>query len=242
MSVAFPIPATSFVLKSVIEAQLKAAYGDLSPPSVHNAPPPRLPAPPATGTLPTEPAALYLFLHGAGPNASFRSSFDPTFGPDGLRQANPPLVLDLHYMLAATGNALETEALLGLALTALTRNAILARGAIEAILSAVASVPDSTDFMDYLFAEPLHDPASQPEELKTSLNPVDIDTVSKIWSALQSPMRPSILFMTSAVFLDPNLPLPDPAPVGEARVTVGARSTPQMPGLQDTAAARDDTP
>src|ERR1700730_16311303 len=77
MSAHYAIPATSFVLKAVIERALAAVYGPAtSPPPVSIAPPPR--ADPAGGrAAPPEPTSVLLFLYHVAPNAAWRNTFEP---------------------------------------------------------------------------------------------------------------------------------------------------------------------
>ena len=218
MSAHFAIPATTFVLRAIIEARLKTAYGTFTPPKVSIEPPPRPPAP-ANGA-PVESAGLILYLHHAGPNGAWRSMYDPHIDSAGKRVAKAPLVLDLHYMLAAQGLDLEREALLGVGMSAFHRNAIVPRPMIAAILGAVTIPPMPATLMDTLTAEPLQDPANQPESITISQAPVDIDQSTKIWSALQSPHRPCAFYLVTTLFLDPGETVPAGKQVDKAKVAV----------------------
>jgi len=201
MSAHFAIPATSFVLKAIIEARLKVAYGAFPPPTVSIEPPPRPPMPPP-GNGDAEPAALILYMHHAGPNAAWRNMYDPHIDGDGKRFAKAPLVLDLYYVLAAQGRDLEREAVLGVGMSALHRNAVVPRPMIQQILGAIAIPNPPTKLMDSLTGEPLADPANQPESITITQQAVDIDMSTKLWSALQSPIRPCAYYLVTTVFLD----------------------------------------
>lgn len=233
MTAHFAIPATTFVLRAIIQKMVVAAYGDFTGPTVSIEPPPR---PLAAATSPTstpqpEPPGLHLFLHHAGPNPAYRNMFEPHIsGQNGLRTGPAPLVLDLHYMLAATGADLEREALLGIGVSALTRNSIVPRAMIHAILSAI-SVPDPpARFLDALTAEPLHDPTSQPEQITIAQAPVDLDTSTKLWSALQSPLRPTAYFLVTTIYLDVAESFPPAKPVID--VGVAAHPTADRASVQ----------
>jgi hypothetical protein len=200
----FAIPATSFVLREIVQRRINLAYQGFTAPTVSIEPPPR---PPATAANPTatpqpEPAALHLFLHHAGPNPAWRNMYEPHVSSEGTRVGPSPIAVDLQYMLAASGADLEREVLLGLGITALTRHGIVPRPLIQSILGAIAVPPNPTRLLDRLTAEPLHDPAMQPEQITVSLAPVDVDLSTKIWSALQSPMRPTVYFLATTIFLD----------------------------------------
>lgn len=201
MTAHFALPATTFVLKALCEARIKAAYGTFPPPPVKIEPPPR-PAPTAANGAQPEPAALYLFLHHAAQNPGWRNMHEPTVDSAGARRGPSPLVLDLYYMMFATGADLERELLFGLGLTAFRRNGIVPRPMIQQILGAIAVPQQPQKLMDLLTTEPLHDPASQPEQITISQEPYDLDRSTKLWSALQAPLRSTALFQVTTLFLE----------------------------------------
>jgi hypothetical protein len=212
MNAHFAIPVTTFVLRAIIEARLKIAYAPFAPPKVSIDPPPR-PAPVAPGTQPAEPPTLILFMHHGSPNGAWRNMHEPHVDGSGARFARAPLVLDLHYLLAATGSDLEREAILGVGMTALHRNGILPRPMIQQILGAITIPTTPTKLMDTLTGEPLHDPANQPESITISQQAFDMDLSTKLWSAFQSPMRPSAHYLVTTVFLDTTEAFAAPIPV-----------------------------
>lgn len=205
MSEALAIPATTLVLKLLIEKRLKVAYGPgLTPPAVSTAPPPQRSAAPAGPgpTPPAEAAGLYLFLHHVTPNPAWRNMYDPHVGFDGKRTGPAPVVLDLSYMVAAQGADLEREALLGTAVSALTRNAIVPRNLVTSLLGSVSVATPAVTILDDVPKAPLADPNHQLESLTIAQSPIDIDMSTKLWSALQSPLRPSAFFTVTTVFLE----------------------------------------
>ena len=199
MSAHFAIPATTAVLRGIIQARLKVAYGALFvPPTVSVEPPPRPPAPAVGGAAPEAPG-LVLYLHHAAANPAWRNMYDPHVDGTGKRFAKAPLVLDLHYLLGAFGVDLEREALLGVGMSALHRNGIVPRPMIQQMLGPPLA---PVSFLDGLPGEPLHDPANQPESITVTLQALDVDTSTKLWSALQSPLRPCAYYLVTTVFLD----------------------------------------
>lgn len=230
MSARFAIPATTFVLKSMIEAELKAAYSPAVPPPVQIAPPPR-PAAPSTANVGAsaaaekEPSALHLYMHHVAPNPAYRNMDLPYQEDDLSMSVRRALVLDLHYLLAATGAGLERETLLGLAMTALHRRSIMTRSDVFDIFDAISPPgPGSTDPMDGLTEEPLWDVGQHPESIKISQHPLDIDMSTKLWSALQSPIRPSAYYLVTTTVLDTGASQPNGPPVTD--MTVTAKPTP----------------
>ncbi|NUU19608.1 DUF4255 domain-containing protein [Cellulomonas humilata] len=221
MTAHFAIPATTVVLRAIIQRRLDAAYGTLAAPTVSVEPPPR-PAPPPNGGggQPAEPAGVHLFLHHAAPNPAWRNMYEPHLDSAGRVAGRSPLALDLHYMLAVTGADLEREVLLGLGIVALTRHGVVPRPLILAVLSGITVPANPTSLMDKLPTEPLHDPAQQPQQITLAQAPVDVDLSTKIWSALQSPMRPAAFFLATTVFLDVGDTYPAATPVDEPRVGI----------------------
>jgi hypothetical protein len=149
------------------------------------------------------------------------------------------MAVDLHYLLAATGADLEREVLLGLGITALNRFGIVPRPKIAALLAAVSVPLNPTKILDLLTTEQLHDPAEQPEQITISQQPVDLDLSTKIWSAFQSPLRPSAYFLVTTVFLEVDETLPAPVAVDEVSVGVRPDATggqPQPGDVMTTAA------
>lgn len=207
MSAHFAIPATTFVLRAILEARLKAAYGAFAAPTVSIEPPPRPPAG-ANGTPAPEAAGLILYLHHAGANPAWRNMYDPHVDSAGAPLLRPPLVLDLHYMLAAQGLDLEREAVLGIGMSAFHRNGIIPRPMIASILDPIVVPGSPTKLMETLTEEPLDE---QPESITITQQAVDIDLSTKLWSALQSPLRPAAFYLVTTVFLATD----DPEVVGK---------------------------
>lgn len=233
MTAHFAIPATSFVLKALCEARITAAYGAFNSPQVRLEPPPR-PAPtPPIGAAPEAPA-LYLFMHHAAQNPAWRNMHEPTVDSTGRKTGAPPLVLDLYYLMFATGADLEREILFGLGMMAFRRNGIVPRPMIQAILGAVAVPPAPSKLLDSLVTEPLHDPAHQPEQITIAQEPYDLDRSTKLWSALQAPLRPTALFQVTSLFLEVPQVFPAVPPVGELELRLHPRPD-QGPLLREVA-------
>lgn len=246
MSARFAIPATSFVLKSLIDADLATAYTGFAAPKVSIAPPPRpsaSPAPAATGTnAQPEAAVLYLFLHHVAPNPAYRSASLPYVETSGAASMKMPLVLDLHYMLAATGADLERETLLGIGMAALHRYAIVERAKVATILGAVNIPPNPTKLMERLTSEPLANPANHPEQIKISQHPLDIDMSTKLWSALQAPIRPSAYYLVTTTFLETDDSQPDGPPVADVVIAGRPNANPASDDGADAVIVVSETP
>jgi hypothetical protein len=229
----FAIPATTFVLKAVIEKALAKVYGaGGNAPPVSIAPPPRSDPlrPPPNGD--PEATSVLLFLYHVTPNAAWRNIFDPPVDGAGTRVARAPLVLDLHYLIAATGVDFEREAVFGVALHALTRLGILPRLAIKAILEGVMAPPANAPLMAKLTTEKLWE---QYEQITLSQQALDADSLSRLWTAFQSPFRPSAGITATTVFLD----IEENFPVGPVVKEVGLAARPRLDREPVIAATED---
>ena len=142
------------------------------------------------------PDRINLFLFQATENQGWRNSGLPSRNADGDRISNPPLALDLSYLLTAYGSGpLHAEALLGLAMFVLHEMPVLTRDAIR----AVAVAPPQPPLLAGLQASQL---ADQIEQIKVAPQVMSVEEISKIWSALQSQYRPTAVYKASVVLVE----------------------------------------
>ena len=79
---------------------------------------------------------LNVFMHQATPNAALRNAALPSRDRNGNRISNPPLALDLHYLVTAYGASdLQAEVLLGYAMHLLHETPMLSRDKIRIALN-----------------------------------------------------------------------------------------------------------
>ena len=155
---------------------------------------------------------LNLFLHQVTHNTAWRNVDLPSRNPSGHRVSNPPLALDLHYLLTAYGIAeLQAEVLLGYGMQLLHENPVLSRAAIRAALNPS---PVSGALLPSVYqALRSADLAEQVELLKITPSPMNTEEVSRLWSALQAHYRPTAAFQVSVVLIEPRGPAISPLPV-----------------------------
>jgi hypothetical protein len=223
MSAHFAIPATTFVLRAVIEAGLSNAYGALGPPPAVSVAPPAARPDNGQGQPPAEPTQALLFMYHVQPNPAWRNMFDPTMDSSGNRVSRAPLALDLHYIVSATGPDLEREAVFGVAVHALHRVGIVSRPLIKAILGAVVPPTPPAKLMDLLTTEKLD---QQIEQITVSHQALDADTLSRMWTSFQSPFRPSAGFLVTTVFLEREEIFPATIPVTKVDLSARPNVTP----------------
>ena len=165
---------------------------------------------PANGTESTQ---LNLFLHQVRPNSGWRNEGLPSRDGSGRqRLSNPPLALDLHYILSAYGaEDLHAEILLGYAMQLLHETAVLSRDAINTALKPSPSV--GTALPPALRALAGSGLADQVELIKITPATVNTEEMSQIWSALQAHYRPTAAYQVSVVLIESQRPARSPLPV-----------------------------
>jgi hypothetical protein len=165
---------------------------------------------PANGT---ETSQLNLFLHQITPNTGWRNERLPSLGSDGRqRLSNPPLALNLHYLLSAySGGDLHAEILLGYAMQLLHETPVFSRAAIQMALNP--SPPVGTALPPALRALADSGLESQIEQIKITPEYLSTEEMSKLWSATLSHLRPTAAYMASVVLIEATRPARSPLPV-----------------------------
>ena len=195
---------------------------------------------------------LNLFLHQVTPNAAWRNVDLPSCDTSGRRVSNPPLALDLHYLLTAYGIAeLQAEVLLGYGLQLLHENPVLSRAAIR---TALNPSPVSGALLPSVYqALRSADLADQVELLKITPTAMNAEEMSRLWSALTAHYRPTAAFQVSVVLIEPQAPAMSPLPVlrrgrsllgldRDEGVIVAPDMVPPYPTLESVLVAAHETP
>jgi Pvc16 N-terminal domain len=194
MSTPFAVSAVTAVLQNLLfEGFVALKVGDAvgSSVKVSALPPDRVPV---TGNEATN--QLNVFLVQGTHNPGWRNLGLPSRDSRGDRVADPPLALDLHYLLSAYGLAeLDADVLLGFAMHLLHESPVLTRGAIRDALKAVTPPALGTA----LVASEL---ADQIEQLKITPQAMSTDEISKLWTAFQAPYRTSAAYLVTVVLIE----------------------------------------
>ncbi len=153
-----------------------------------------------------ESPQLNLFLYHVAQNPGWRNLGLPSTGSRGERLTNPPLALDLFYILTAYGKeSFEAEILLGYAMQLLHENPVLGREAIRRALVNTQSFPSPVEsrlLPPAMEALKSSDLADQVELIKITPMPISIEEISKLWSAFQASYRPSVAYQASVVLIE----------------------------------------
>jgi hypothetical protein len=168
-----------------------------------------------------------IFLHQVTYNVGWRNAGLPSLAADGQTLLkNPPLALDLHYLLTAYGSSdWQAEALLGYALLMLHQNPVLARSDISAALQALPTSNASNPLSSELGGSGL---AEQFEMIKITPSTLGREELAWLWTALKADYRPTFPFQVSVVLMQPSTPLAFSLPVLSRTITVQAGAPAQL--------------
>ena len=146
----------------------------------------RAPARCVVPTNGTENTQLNLFLHQVTFNSGWRNHALPSRDGSGRqRLSNPPLALDLHYLLSAySGEEFSGEILLGYAMQVLHDRPVLDRQTISAALTAAPTLPPALRALADCGL------ADRSEQIKLVPEVLSSEEMSKLWTAVQSHYHP----------------------------------------------------
>lgn len=145
---------------------------------------------------------INLFMYRVSPNSGWSQVGLPSRNGRGERISNPPLALDLHYLLTVYGSEnFHAEILLGYAMQLLHETPILTRDAIRRALAPPPPVSGGVlpTALQTLSAATL---ADQVESIRITPYYMDHEQMSNVWSSLQTRYRPSMAYQVSVVLIE----------------------------------------
>ena len=183
-----------------------------------------------------DPNQLNLFLYHVAPNSGWRNNGLPSRDAAGNRLKNPPLALDLFYLLTAYGEKdFNAEILLGYAMHLLHETPVLTREAIrKALRGPSAPVTGEilpTDFKTLVAT----DLAEQVEQIKIIPQSMSTEEMSKLWTALQTSYRPTAAYQVSLVLIEARRPTKQTLPVRERMLFVTPFQLPLIESIESAA-------
>lgn len=161
----------------------------------------------------TESSQLNLFLYQVTPNTGWRNEGLPSHDASGRhRLTNPPLALDLHYLISAySAGDLHAEILLGYAMQLMHEFPVITR---EMIRTALNPSPDmGLDLPPALRALADCGLADQVEQLRVTPQFLNTEEMSKLWTATQANYRPTAAYHVSVVLIEATGPTSPSLPV-----------------------------
>jgi hypothetical protein len=159
-----------------------------------------------------EATRLNVFLHQVTVNSAWRNQALPSRDISGQRLTNPPLALDLHYLISAYGaEDLHAEILLGYAMQLLHETPVLTRDAIRTALTPSPNVGNVLPPALRALAE--CGLAEQVEQIRFTPSTLGSEEMSRLWSALQAHYRPTAAYQASVVLIESTRPTRQALPV-----------------------------
>lgn len=147
-----------------------------------------------------EEPQLNLFMYYVSLNPALRNLDLPSYDAGGARVGNPPLALNLHYLVSAYGSTqaaqLAAEILLGWAMKVFHDNPVVPPQTIQDALAALAA--QSSAEAKLVAATTL---AGQIEHVRITPETLTIEEIYRLWPAFQASYRPSSAFQVSVVVI-----------------------------------------
>lgn len=193
----FAIAAVTAVLKDLLNDSMAnhdlSALGNVT---VTALPPDRIPV-----TNADEKSQLNLFLFQVAPNLGWRNNGLPSRASSGERITNPPLALDLRYLVTAYGKEeFHAETLLGYAMQVLHENPVLTRAMVDAMLKP--TLPPGVTLPPGLGMLSTSDLSGQLELVKITPAYLGTEEMARLWSAMQAKYRPTAVYNLSVVLIE----------------------------------------
>ena len=178
----------------------------------------------------TEDAVVNLFLYRVSSNGALSNQMPPGRGERGA-YGRPPLALNLYYLLNTYGTttAAGSDTL---------QDEIVAHDLLGSAMRILYEYPILTPELEMSGGGQILDPdlVDAKEAVKVTLDPLSLEDLSKVWTALSKPFRPSAAYEVSVVQIDPKLLSPNVLPVGP----IGSASGPMVQSVAGMAPTIDD--
>jgi len=150
---------------------------------------------------------LNIYFYKVSYNAGWRNVGLPGRGQNGDRLSNPPLALDLHYLLTAySREELHAEILLGYGMQILHETPVLTRDAIRTALKPALPNFTGTNLPTNLRSLFTSELSEQVELVKISPEALTAEELFNTWSAFSTTYRPSAPYQASVVLIESRRP------------------------------------
>lgn len=147
---------------------------------------------------PDEQARVNIFMYYASYNPALRNMGLPSRNAHGVPIGNPPLALNLHYLVTAYGNnQFDPEILLGWAMTVLHDTPVVSRETIADALDDLLHnpvTPEGTLINGSMLADQIEHIRITPETLST-------EEIYRLWTAFQTNYRPTTSYQISVAVI-----------------------------------------
>jgi hypothetical protein len=187
-----------------------------------------------TGT--EELVQLNIFMYYASQNAAFRNLCLPAADSQGNKLTNPPLALNLHYLISAYGkNEFDAEIVLGWAMKVFHENPIFSQSDISDLLGEMSG--SSVAEVQLLVQTTL---ASQVESIKVTPESLSNEEIARLWMAFQTHYRTTTSYQVTVVLIQDTSTVKSNLPVQSRNVLALAQPPPILKNVSPTYAAVGD--
>lgn len=156
-------------------------------------------APDLIKTGPDEAAQINLFLYYASVNSALRNLDQPSLRANGARLSNPPLAINLHYLVSAYGgNPYDAEILLAWAMQVFHATPVVPRDTIEQALADLVAVHPATAEQTLIASSTL---PTQLESIRITPETLTTEEIYRLWTAFQTNYRPTTSYQISVVVI-----------------------------------------
>jgi hypothetical protein len=178
----------------------------------------------------TEDPIVNLFLYRVSSNGALSNQMPPGRGERGS-YGRPPLALNLYYLLNTYGTTTATG-------SDTLQDEILAHDLLGSAMRILNDYPILTPEIETSGGVQVLDAdlVDANEAVKVTLDPLSLEDLSKVWTALNRPFRPSAAYEVSLVQIDSKLRSTNVLPVGP----IAQASGPKVHSIAGTAPTIDD--
>ena len=133
-------------------------------------------------------------------NANFRNNALPSQDSQGRRVSNPPLALDLHYLVSAYGkNEFDPEILLAWAMQVFYETPILSRELIQNSITGIIGAGHMSAELQLIVTTNL---ANQIESIRIAPESLSNEEINKLWMAFNAHYRPTTSYQVSVILIE----------------------------------------
>jgi len=176
-----------------------------------------------------EQPRLNLFMYYVSLNPALRNLGLPSSNAQGARLSNPPLALDLHYLVTAYGSTqFDPEILLAWALSIFHETPVVPSQTIQAALDALGQQQQASTEATLISHSTL---AQQVEHIRITPEVLTTQEIWQLWTAFQAAYRPTAALQVSVVVIQDTQPFTSNRPVRHRGVTAQPMQTPVITGL-----------
>jgi hypothetical protein len=176
-----------------------------------------------------EQPQLNIFMYYASINPYLRNLDLPSLNAQGGKTSNPPLPLNLHYLITAYGgNQFDPEILLGWAMQVFHETPVVPRATIQAALTALGQTGTENKLISGSTLP------NQVEHIRITPEALTTEEIYRLWAAFQTSYRPTTSYQVSVVVIQDTQAFTSNLPVQRRTVTALPSQIPVINSVSPT--------